>query len=128
MSGLIDYKDTIQLIKPVLKTDGYGTEAISSIETVSCLFIENTRWSHSQNQAAIESDAECYVDPTDDFVVENEYRLEGFLVIANPFNGSEDEAWYRVITTRVGQDKLLSNTVDNVLLFLKKTVRIPYVS
>jgi hypothetical protein len=126
--NLIDYKDSIQLIKPILKSGGYSSEMVGEVETVSALFIENTGFSHAANRSNIDSDAECYVDPRNEFVVENSYRLEGFYVISNPFNADEDEAWYKVVTVRVGQDKLLSNQVDNVLLFLKKTTEIPYVS
>lgn len=128
MSDLIEYKDTVQLVKPVVSTDGYATEVVGEIESVSALFIENTGWSHGSNQAVIDSDAECYIDPTNSFVLENKFRLEGYMLIANPFDGDEEEAWYRVTTVRVGQDKLLGNHVDNVLLMLKKTTEIPYVS
>lgn len=125
--GLI-YKDTVQIVKPVLAADGYATESIGQIETVPALFISNTGYSHVSHQDAIDSDAEIYVDPTHWFVEQNFNRLEGMMVIAPRFGSSDEESWYRIITVRVGEDKLLGNTIDNVLVFLKKAVEIPYVS
>ena len=125
--GLI-YKDTVQIVKPVLPTDGYATESIGQIEEVPALFISNTSYSHAQNMSAIDSDAEIYIDPTHWFVVENFNRLEGMMVIAPRFGSQDEEAWYRIVSVRVGEDKLLGNTIDNILLSLKKAVEIPYVS
>lgn len=122
----LTYKDTIQLIDPVI--DEYGTEKIGQVETVPALFIQNTGWAHSNNQDAIDSDGEIYIDPEHWFVLENANRLEELLVIANPFGASNGDSWYRIIDVMVGQDKLLSNTIDNIKLELKKTTEIPYVS
>lgn len=124
----LTYKDTVQIVKPVLPNDGYATEMIGQIETVPALFISNTGFSHNSNQNAIDSDAEIYIDPTHWFVQENYNRLEGMMVIAPRFGAPNEEAWYRIITVRVGEDKLLGNTIDNILVFLKKAVEIPYVS
>lgn len=125
MIGL-DYKDTINLVDPVI--DAYGAEKIGQVEQVPALFIQNTGWQHQNNQDAIDSDGEIYIDPTHWFVVENAYRLEELLVIANPLGGSNADAWYRIIDVTVGQDKLLTNKIDNIRLELKKTTEIPYVS
>lgn len=124
----LTYKDTVQIVKPILPSDGYPTESIGQIEEVPALFISNTAFSHANNQNAIDSDAEIYIDPEHWFVQENFNRLEGMLVIAQRFGSSAPEAWYRIITVRVGEDKLLGNTIDNILLFLKKSTEIPYVS
>lgn len=125
MIGLT-YKDTISLVDPVI--DEYGTEKIGQVETVPALFIQRTGYNHASNQDAITSDAEIYIDPTHWFVIENAYRLEELLVIANPFSGTEADAWYRIQDVVVGQDKLLSNGIDNVKLELKKTTGLDYVS
>lgn len=125
MIGL-DYLDTIYLVDPVL--DEYGNEKIGQVETVPALFIQNTGWSHQNNQDAIDSSGEIYIDPTHWFVEENAYRLEELLVIANPFGASNADSWYRIIDVTVGQDKLLGNEIDNVRLELKKTAELKYVS
>lgn len=125
MIGL-DYKDTVNLVDPVI--DAYGAEKIGQVEQVPALFIQNTGWQHSDNQDAIDSDGEIYIDPTHWFVVENAYRLEELLVIANPLGGATADAWYRITDVTVGQDKLLTNQIDNIKLELKKSTELPYVS
>lgn len=125
MIGL-DYKDTVQLVDPVI--DGYGAEKIGQVETVPALFIQSTGWSHSTNQTAVDSDGVIYIDPTHWFVIANFYRLEDCIVIANPFGSPNGDAWYRIIDVIVAQDKLLTNSIDNVKLELKKTTELPYVS
>ena len=125
MIGLT-YKDSISLVDPVI--DEYGTEKIGQVETIPALFIQRTGYAHAVNQDAITSDAEIYIDPEHWFVIANAYRLEELLVIANPFSGTQADAWYRVIDVIVGQDKLLTNSIDNVRLDLKKTAGLEYVS
>lgn len=123
----LTYKDTIELVETVV--DKYGTERQSAIHTIPALFIQNTDWDHSNNQNVIMSNGEIYIDPKDSFVSTNVFRLEEMLVIANPFGGDENRAWYRIVDVMVGQDKLLGNTIDNIKLELKKTTKIPeYVS
>lgn len=126
MRPLLDYKDTVQLVDPLV--DEYGGEKIGRVETVNGLFISNTGFNHTSNQSGINSDAELYIDPEHFFVREVYKRLEGMLIIANRYNSEEEESWYRVIDVSIGEDKLLSNQIDNVLLRLKKTTEIGYVS
>lgn len=125
MIGLT-YKDSVQLVDPVV--DSYGAEKIGQVEEVPALFIQNTGWGHSNNADEVTSNAEIYIDPAHWFVAQNVYRLEDMLVIANPFSGTQADAWYRIVDVTVGQDKLLTNQIDNVRLELKKTTEIPYVS
>jgi hypothetical protein len=125
MIGL-DYKDSISLVDPVI--DEYGSEKIGQVETVPALYIQRTGFVHAANQDDITSDGQIYIDPEHWFVVENVYRLEELLVIANSFNGSSSQAWYRIERVVVGQDKLLGNQIDNIKLELKKTTELNYVS
>lgn len=118
----IDYKDSIRLILPTV--NGYGTELVDDEATVKCLFGQNTGWSHSANQDAITSDAYCYVDPKNEFVMSHFNRLEGMLIVAQLFGVGESDAWYRVTSVSVGRDLLLCNNIDNILLGLTKTVGI----
>lgn len=128
MGELLDYKDSIQIVKTMLGTDGYATQGIDEIADVNALFIVNTGWQHGNHQTAVISDAEVYLDPENDFVLDNFERLEGMLIIANPLGDAENQAWYRITSVIVGQDKLLGNEIDNVNCQLKKTKRIEYVS
>lgn len=125
MIGL-DYKDTIYLVDPVI--DSYGAEKIGQVESIPALYIQNTGWSHQANQDSIQSNGEIYIDPEHWFVIENAYRLEELLVIANPFGAGNPDSWYRIIDVTVAQDKLLTNQIDNIRLELKKTSELPYVS
>jgi hypothetical protein len=126
MSIGLTYKDTVTIIKPVI--DEYGTEQIEETHTVNGLFISRNSYSHASNQDNLDSDAEFYIDINNDFVIENYYRLEEMLIIANRFGTPNGDAWYKVVSVTVGEDKLLNNKIDNVLLRLKKTVGISYVS
>ena len=119
MSVCIDYKDTVTIIEQ--KYNKYGSESIKNSYTVKCLFMQNTGWSHSNNNAEINSDASLLIDPSDTFVKENANRLEGMLVVANPFGYSAAESWYRITNVSVNQDKLLCNEIDNISASLKKT-------
>ena len=128
MGVLLNYQDTIRLVKTTLPLNGYTTQIIEEIEEVDALFIQNTGWSHSEFQNQIDSDAELYIDPTNSFVIENVYRLEEMYVIGNLFSDQEENCWYKITSVSVGMDKLLNNQIDNILLQLKKTAEIPSVS
>jgi hypothetical protein len=128
MGVLLDYKDTVQLISTHLSSDGYGTEIIDEIHDVTGLFLENTGISHGNYRTEVTADAEVYLDPTDSFVEENAYRLEGMYVVCNRFGGTEALQWYRIEQVIIGEDKLLGNTIDNVNCQLKKTSEVPGVS
>lgn len=128
MAVELDYKDTIQLVSTQLSTDGYGTEVIDEIHDVAGLFIENTGWVHSNFRSELVADAEVYLDPNDDFVIENAYRLEGMYILANRYGGTDALQWYKITQVIVGEDKLLDNQIDNVNCQLKKTSEVPGVS
>lgn len=127
MVGL-DYVDTIQLVTTQLSSDGYASEQVLEVTDVPALFIANTGWAHAGNQSVVTSDAQMYIDPTNETVLEKFDRLEGMLVIAHPFGEDEAEAWYRITQVIIGQDKLLDNQIDNISCLLKKSTEIPYVS
>lgn len=124
----LDYKDSVQLVKTTLPLNGYTTQIVDEIEEVPALFIQRTSFTHSDFQNQINADGEIYIDPLNSFVIENVYRLEEMYVIANEFSDTESQCWYKIISVVIGQDKLLTNSIDNVLLRLKKTAEIPSVS
>lgn len=116
MIGL-EYKDTIEIYEVV--SDGYGDES-GTPHSVPALFLVGTGTNHSNNQDNILADAHAYVDPENEFLKSKAYRIEGMLIKANPFNGPDTEAWYRITMARVGQDKLLTNQIDNIHIYLQK--------
>ena len=124
----IDYKDTISIVETTLSSDGYATEIIKSLNEVSALFITAIGQQQGGHQNSITSTAEVYIDPTNEFVMNNYFRLEGMLIIANPFGDDTAASWYRIDQVTIGQDKLLSNQIDNISCALSKSTEIKYVS
>lgn len=122
----LKYKDTITLVDTEI--DGYSSESVIQMVEVKALFFQKTGFSHSSNQDSITSNAYMYVDFENDFVKNNFNRLEGMLVIANPYSGIKSKSWYRITNVEIGQDKLLTNHIDNILLTLSKTSGASYVS
>lgn len=119
-------KDTIQLV--TTSTDGYGDKTTQVLTAVKCLFVQRTSVSHDNNADGVQSDAIVYLDPQNQIVLDNAYRLEGMYVIANIFAQPEQTSWYKIVGVRVGQRKLLDNTVDNIHCDLQKVAGIAYVS
>jgi hypothetical protein len=120
------YPDIVRIVDA--EYDGYGDESIESEAQVEALFMQTTGMSHSSNVDILNSDAHVYVNPNNAFVKDNFIRLEGMLLYANPFGSAEKDAWYKITTVRVGQDKLLGNQIDNIHLYLSKSVGIEDVS
>ena len=78
----------------------------------------------AQNSAGevevLDTDAHCYLDPDHEYVQKNFYRLEGmYLKAPSPFNRNEED-WYKIIKTKVGHQKLTTNVVNNIHVFLSK--------
>lgn len=114
------YNDTVKLVETTAP-DGYGDVETVELTDLKCLFFQSTGHSHSNNVDIVNSDAHAYIDFENPEVVARAYRLEGMYIVANPFNFTEEESWYRITLVRVGQDKLLCNQIDNVHVYLKKT-------
>lgn len=120
---ILDYKDTVTFVEDVPSLDGYATPiAVEEIE-VPALFVASNGYTRSSHVAALESDASAYIDPTHEFTQDNAYRLEGKYVLANPFEAEDSKSWYKIIEVNVGQRKLLTNEIDNVEVFFKKSTR-----
>lgn len=117
--------DTVKLATTTV--DGYGDKAVTVLTEVEALFIQRTGVTHGTNTNGITSDATIYLDPTDNIVLDNAFRLEGMYIIAQPFSQLEEEAWYKITHVTVGQRKLLDNTIDNIYCTLEKVAGLPYV-
>lgn len=126
MSICLNYNDTVRLVKTTV--DEYGTQVISDQEEVPAIFGQTTGFGHGSNQDAILSDAVAYLDPTNEFVIENFYRLEGMLLVAQLFGVSLEDAWYRITDISVARTSLTCNDIDNIQVGLKKTTGILGVS
>jgi hypothetical protein len=119
---MIQYSDTATLVKATV--DEYGTERIEETADVPCIIELNTGYLHFDNQDAVNSDAVVFVDPEDEFVQDNFFRLEEMMVIITKYGSPQSEAWYKVTSVGVNTDHQLSNRIDNVQLNLKKTTEI----
>lgn len=114
----IDYKDTITLITTTV--DNYGAEVVESEYEVPAIVEMATGYIHTDNQAAITSDAIAFLDPSNSDLIANFYRLEEMLVIANLFGASEAQSWFKIESVVIARDTLLCNQIDNVQITLKK--------
>lgn len=118
--------DTVKLATTT--SDMYGDSTVSILTDVKSLFIQRTNVSHGTNSEDVMSDAVVYLDPTNQVVLDNAYRLEGMYIIARPFGQTQEESWYEIVAVNVGQRKLLNNTVDNIHCQLDKISGLAYVS
>lgn len=124
---MLEYKDTATFV--TVTSVGYGNKKqLVEEEDVNCTFLQSTGFVHSNYRDTLDSDAICYPDPNNTFVLENYYRLEGMYIKMNLYDSPDSISWYKVIGVSVNRDHLLENEVDNVLLNLKKTRPIPGVS
>lgn len=119
MSVCIQFNDTITLVTTT--PDEYGSEIVDEIAEVNAAIDLNTGYSHSSNQDAVTSDAIAYLDPNDEFIQDNFYRLEEMLVMIDLFGTPESRAWYKITQVNPARDTQLCNRVDHVEVLLKKT-------
>lgn len=120
------YVDVVKLA--TTSSDGYGDQHVEVLSEVAAIFIQRTGADHANGMSYETSDALVYLNPKDGTVINNSYRLEGMYVIAQPFGQTQEESWYKITGVNVGQRKLLTNEIDNILCTLEKVAGLPYVS
>lgn len=124
---LLDYLDTATFFDA--EPSGYGNDkTVNSQASVPVIFVQNTGFSRANFQESVSGDAICWPDPENEFIVANHNRLEGMYILAPLFGVDDEDGWYKVIGVSVNRDHLLTNTIDNVELTLKKSRRITGVS
>lgn len=125
----INYQDTITIVTVEADSDGYANDKdVTQQVDIPVIFIQSTEFVRNGFQENIDADAICYPDPNTPFVAENADRLEGMYIIAPLYGADAVDSWYKVETCTVNRDHLLTNSVDNIELLLKKTEAIPGVS
>lgn len=127
MNMELNYPDTATFVKVTAGTYR-GSRVVSEQDAVPVIFVQNTGLNQSNFQDTINSDAICWPDPTNEFIVDNFNRLEGMFILAPLFDVDDDDGWYRVESVTVNRDHLISNQIDNIECRLKKTSRIAGVS
>jgi hypothetical protein len=115
----IQFKDTISLVS--VTTDAYGGDVVDEIVEVKAAIDLNTGYIHGANQDNTASDAIAYLDPTDEFISDNYYRLEEMILIIDLFGTPERKAWYKITQVNVARDTQLCNDIDHIEVLLKKT-------
>lgn len=124
---LFKYQDQATFIKVTAGVYA-NNKSIEDEAVVPVVFLQGTGYNRSSFQEVVTADAICYPDPLDPFIIANADRLEGMYIVAPLFDASYDEGWYQVEQCVVNRDHLLTNTIDNIELRLKKTKKINGVS
>lgn len=127
MSRLFEYQDTATFYK-VASGSYSNSKTVVSSSSVSCVFLQNTQLGRSRFQDSIESDAVCYPDPENSWIVSNYNRLEGMYILAPLYGSGDSVSWYKVVSATVNRDHLLDNEIDNIELRLKKSDALPGIS
>lgn len=123
----INYQDSVTIVET--SADGYANNrTVVGQYSVNCIFLQNTSILRVNSQKQIDADAVMYLDPFDPFVVEKKYRLENLYILAPLFEAADDIAWYKIIDVTINRDHLLNNNIDNLVLLLKKSIKIQGVS
>lgn len=123
----MNYQDTATFIE--VTSAGYSSNKVVVEQAeVPVIFLQNTSFQRTNSQEGVDSDAFCYPEPTDPFVTEHNYRLEGMYILAPLFDASDAEGWYKIVKVTINRDHLLGNQIDNVELALKKSSPISGVS
>lgn len=99
-----------------LTNDGYGDSSVSALNEIACAFFEQFSQEQTTNVEITQSDAYAYLDIDNSFIKGLGYKLEGLYFKINPFGADQ---WYIITTVDVGQRKLLTNEVNNVLINLQ---------
>ena len=112
MNRFLTYKDDLTIYET--GQDGYGDFSILKEVPVKGLFLQGTSSSFQSDTESIATDAHVYLDIENGFIKQNAFRLEGLFIKCNTLNGLDNESWYRIVSAKVGQRKLLDNELNNV--------------
>ena len=123
----LGYPDTATFVE--VSAGGYSTtKTVVEQDCVPVIFLQNTGYTRTNSQDGVDSDAVCFPDPTDTFIVSHHYRLEGMYILAPLFDASDADGWYKVTKVSIHRDHLLGNQINNIELQLKKTSPVPGIS
>lgn len=119
MNKALNYQDDVLLVETA--PDDYGDDGIKQVVPVKGLFVQGTSQNRANYVDTIGTDAHVYLDINNEFVLQNAFRLEGMYLVANIFDGEENQQWFKISTVKVGQRKLLGNEVNCVHCHLTKS-------
>lgn len=104
-----------------LTTNDYGKDVLGDDTEVKALYEQVTGFGHGGFQDSINGTSRIYLDGDNKFVLENAYRLEGMIIMINPFDGSDAKQYFRIVNVTVARDILRKNKVRHVECELAKT-------
>lgn len=116
--------DTVLLATTTV--DGYGDRTVTVLSEVKALFNQKLGATHVDFTDETTSQATVYLDPENQVVIDNLYRLEGMYIVSQPFDQNKQQSWYKINTITVAQRKLLNNKIDNVYCRLEKVAGLAY--
>lgn len=101
--------------------DEYNQYVIQDEDSsIPCLFrfgLSNNANNYVDN---IGTDAHCYVDLANDFIIRNKHRLEGLYLSFTRYRG--ETLWYQISKVIIGRTLLTTNEDNCIHLFLKKAI------
>lgn len=112
------FHDTATLYFPT--PDDYGTETLGSGASVPAILEQRIGVAHSNNQDSLDGGSILYLPADNATVVANHYRLEGAIVVVNPFGENADDQYFRITNASPLRDFLLDNEVQHIECDLQK--------
>lgn len=113
------FSDTVTLYE-VTYSEDYAKPTLSDGTSVAAAFEQTTGWQHADFQDAVTADARIYLDPDNTFLTSRAYRIEGLILKANLFTGTDRDQYFEITSAAVIRDTLLGNDVQHVECDLKK--------
>lgn len=127
MTQLLNYPDTATFAE--VGSSGYaGKKAMIAQFECEVIFVQSIDFRHNNFRDEIDADALCFPNPENEFVVNYSNRLEGMYVLMPLYGAADSVAWYKITKVTVNRDHLISNSIDNIELQLKKATPVPGVS
>lgn len=119
MYPTLRFNEIITLYKPT--TNDYGKDVLGTGEEVKALYEQITGHEHGNFQDSLSGTSRLYLDASNQFLLDNAYRLEGMILKINPFNATDSDQYFRITACIVGRDMLRYNQVRHVECELQKT-------
>lgn len=127
MTQAMNYPDIATFVE--VESSGYANAKVMLQQfDVNVMFVQSTNLIHANQRDGIDADALCYPDFENEFIVALANRLEGLYVKIPLFNSAESISWFKISKCTISRDHLLSNSIDNIELQLKKCEPVPGVS
>lgn len=112
------FHDTATLYFPT--PNEYGKDVLGTGHSVPAILQQAIGKDHAGNQDVLSGTSVLYLPSTNAIIVANHYRLEGALVMVNPFGENADDQYFRITNASPLRDTLLDNEVWHIECDLQK--------